>query len=181
MTNQAELEAGAYLATLPVEGGTLPRSGWTFEMVEDRLVEAMITCWRGSDRETGWLRVKSNWSDALREVALGDYDARGGDASSSDVVLRPASQTRVEVAEMEEAFGWLAVVPEGDRRIVALAIGQLARGKRAVSWSAMKRKLRLTRGADGLRMRYGRAIAAIAGMKNGGNPPCEAVNPVKVQ
>ncbi|MBY9062314.1 hypothetical protein K7957_05140 [Sphingomonas yunnanensis] len=153
-----------------MEGHRLPRAAWTFGDVEDRLVEAMITCWRTPDREAAWQRVKSNWPEALREIAVGDYDARGGDGTSSDVALRPASQTRREIAEMEEAFGWLAAVPVDDRRLVALAIAQLAAGKREVSWSKLKRRMGVVRGADGLRMRYGRAIALIASAQNGGNP-----------
>ena len=142
----------------------------TFGDVEDRLVEALITCWRTPDRERAWLRVKSNWPEALRELSVGDYDARGGDGSSSDVQLRLASQTRTEVAEMEEAFGWLSTVPVDDRRLVAVVIAQLARGQREVSWVKLVQRMGHGYGADGLRMRYGRAIAMIAAARNGGNP-----------
>lgn len=148
----------------------MPDGFATFGDVEDRLVEAMITCWRTPDRERGWLQVKSNWPEALREMAVGDYDARGGDGVSSDVALRPASQTRAEVAEMEEAFGWLSSVPPEDRRLVAVVITQLARGKREVPWLKLVRSMGQGHGADGLRMRYGRAIAMMAAARNGGNP-----------
>lgn len=163
---------------LPAEGGMLPSTFWTFDMVQERLVEAIIICWRNPDRERGWQRLRSAWPDVLREVSAGDYDARCGDLSSSDVSIRPASLTRAEVAEMDEAFGWLDAVPAKDRKLVGLAIVQLARGQREVSWLRMLRPMGLARGSDGLRMRYGRAIAGIAGRLNGGNPRASASSPI---
>lgn len=138
----------------------------TFDDVQERLVEAMITCWRLPDRERGWQRIRSNWPEALREMAAGDYDARGGDGSSSDVALRPASLTRLEVAEMDEAFGWVLPLDEHDRRIVACVIVQLARGQREVSWTRLLKQLGLARGVSRVRMRYGRAITAICEAEN---------------
>ena len=154
----------------PMEGRILPVDFWTFDMVQERLVEAMIICWRNPDRERGWQRLRSTWPDVLREEAAGDYDARGGHHTSSDVAIRPASLTRLEVAEMEEAFGWMDAVPPLDRKLVGLAIAALASGRREVSWRHLLRPMGLQRGSDGLRMRYGRAIARIAGALNGGNP-----------
>lgn len=135
--------------------------GIDFALVEDRLVEAVLTCWRTPDRERGWQQLRSAWPEIMRDPLLGDYDARGGDASSSDVPLRQAAQTRDEVAAMEEAFDWLSVLNADDRKLVGLAIAQLAAGKREISWVKMLRRMGLERGADGLRMRYGRALAAI--------------------
>lgn len=153
----------------PMEGAVLPTGALTFCEVEDRLVEAMLTCWRYPDRERGWQRIRSAWPEISREEHRGDYDARGGEGSSSDVALRPASQTRVEVAEMEEAFAWLDAISPEDRKLVGLAIVQLARGKREVSWADMLARMGVDRGADGLRMRYGRAINAICVALSGGN------------
>lgn len=142
----------------------------TFHDLEDRLVEALCICWRDDNRERGWQHVKSAWPEIMREDDRGDYDARGGDATSSDVAIRPASLTRQDVADMEEAFGWLDAVDPADRRLIGLAINQLARGKREVSWIKMLRPMGLTRGSEGLRMRYGRAMTAICNAVNGGNP-----------
>lgn len=158
----------------PLEGDVLPSVAWTFDAVQERLVEAMIICWRNPDRERGWQQLRSGWPEILRELSAGDYDARGGDMASSDVAIRPASLTRAEVAEMDEAFGWLDAVPARDRRVVGLAIVELARGHREVSWQRMLRRMGLQRGADGLRMRYGRAIAGIAARLNGGNARASA-------
>jgi len=142
----------------------------SFDDVQDRLVEALLTCWRYPDRERGWQTLRSAWPEISRDVWAGDYDARGGDGTSADVALRPASQTRAEVAEMEEAFGWLDAVAPEDRKLIGLALVQLARGKREVSSADLMRKLGIERGADGLRMRYSRAISAIAQAPSRGNP-----------
>ena len=103
----------------------------------------------------------------------GDYDARGGDASSSDVAIRSAAMTRREVAEMEEAFGWTSVLKARDRKLVGLVVSLLARGRREVAWSELLRPMGLTIGAHGLRKRYSRAITAICNAKNGGNPQAD--------
>jgi hypothetical protein len=130
----------------------------------------MITCWRHPDRERGWQRLRAHWPDVLREVSPGDYDARGGDSTSSDVAIRPASLTRIEVAEMEEAFGWVDRLGADDRKLVGLVVTLLAKGAREVSWRRLLAPMGVVRGADGLRMRYGRAINAICVHENGGNP-----------
>ena len=164
------MEGQAVGAGFPVEGAVLPHGAWTFDAVQERLIEAMLTCWRHPDRERGWLRLRSKWPDVLREASAGDYDARGGELTSSEVALKPASLTRLEQAEMEEAFGWTDALAPADRKLVGLVIGILARGQREVKWRALLRPMGLARGADGLRMRYGRAIAAIAAARNGGKP-----------
>lgn len=147
----------------------------TFAEVEERLVEAMLTCWRHADRERGWQRLRSAWPEVAAEP--GDYDARGGDLASA--VLRPASLTRAEVAEMEEAFGWVEVLAPADRRLVGLAIGELARGQRQVRWARVMRALGLTRGRDGVRMRYGRAMARVCARANATDlRGVERVNPL---
>lgn len=152
---------------VPLEGQTLP-AYLTFDDVQDRLVEAMLTCWRHPDRERGWLRVKAMWPDVMAEP--GDYDARGGDLVSDGAALRPASVTRRDIAEMDEAFGWVEAIAPDDRKLVGLAVSMLARGKREVQWRYLLRPMGLTRGADGLRMRYARAMAAVTTRANGGNP-----------
>ena len=141
-----------------------------FDDVQDRLVEAMLTCWRYPDRERGWQTLRCAWPEISRDVWAGDYDARGSDGTSGDVALRPASQTRAEIAEMDEAFGWLDAVAPDDRKLIGLAIRELARGRREVSWSRLKAAMGIERGSDGLRMRYGRSIAAICAAVNGGKP-----------
>jgi hypothetical protein len=154
----------------PMEGAVLPQGFMSFDDVQDRLVEAMLTCWRYPDRERGWQTLRCAWPEISRDVWAGDYDARGGDGTSGDVALRPASQTRIEIAEMDEAFGWLDAIAPADRKLIGLAIRELARGRREVSWSRLKAAMGIKRGSDGLRMRYGRSITAICTALNGGKP-----------
>jgi len=164
------MEGQGGLMGVPVEGQSLPGAAWTFEAVQERLVEAMITCWRHPDRERAWQQVRSTWPEVLREQMAGDYDARGGEGTSSDVAIRPAALTRRDVGEMEEAFGWLDGIEGDERKLIGLALVQLARGGREVQWRRMLHPMGLTHGSDGLRMRYGRALAGIAARLNGGNP-----------
>ena len=56
---------------------------------------------------------------------------------------------------------------ESNRKLVCLAVEQLGKGAARVSWRALLVPMGLERGSDGLRMRYGRAIARIAGALNG--------------
>ena len=132
--------------------------------VEERLVEAMLTCWRNPDRERGWMRQRSAWPEITRDVLAGDYDDRGGDLASA--TLKPASLTRLEVAEMEEAFGWVEVLAPDDRKLVGLVLTRLARGAREVPWRRLLGEMGLSRGVDGLRKRYGRAMTKVCGRAN---------------
>ena len=152
----------------PIQAPNLGSALLSFDQVEERLIEAMLVCWRSPDRERGWLRLRSHWPEVLREVSAGDYDARGGEHSSSDVVLRPAAQTRAEVASMEEAFGWLEAVQGDDRKVIGLAIARLARGDRQVPWMQLRASMGVKFGADGLRKRYERALGAVCRFANQG-------------
>ncbi len=139
-----------------------------FDEVEQRLIDAVRTAVGLPDREAAWLRVRSGWPEIVREAAAGDYDARGGDLASSDVPLRTIAATRADVAAMEEAFGWLSVIADEDRRLVAMAIGCLARGAQQVPWMKLRRPLGVAHGADGLRMRYERAMGKVCRYANQG-------------
>lgn len=142
-----------------LEGQTLPHGFMTFDMVQDRLVEAVLLLWRMPDRERGWLRVKAMWPDILRDRM---FDADGGFHPEEDPQPRIPPATRHEIAQMEEALGWMRFVGDDDRRLVGLAVRQLARGSREVRWRELLRPMGLRLGADGLRWRYGRALNAIA-------------------
>ena len=80
---------------------------YSFADVETRLVEAMLVMRRMSDREAGWLKVKACWPDIVRDRNAGDYDARGVDMGPPP--LRPLPASRRDIAEMEEAFGWVCL------------------------------------------------------------------------
>lgn len=163
------MEANHLIGPVPLEGQPLPPI-WTFAMVEDRLVEAMITMWRQPDRERAMLRGGRDGPWHLVTAEAGDYDARGGLETGGEIVIRPASLTRREVEEMEEAFGWVEWLKPVDRKLVGLAVSKLAAGRREVPWVELLRPLGLKRGRDGLRIRYGRAVSTMAARLNGGNP-----------
>jgi hypothetical protein len=136
---------------------------WSFDVVEERLVEAVRNLGRMPDRERGWLSTATMalWRQVKRE--WGDY-------VDSDEAPRKPGLTRRELAEMEEALGWVANVPEGDsRRIMGLALRQLAReDSTRVAWTAVRRAM--PDGAswttDGLRKRYSRALTMICNRLN---------------
>jgi len=74
--------------------------------------------------------------------------------------------TRADVAARDQASDWLIYVPERDRKLVVMALGQLAGGKSRVSWMALRRPMGVKIGAHGLRRRYTRAIGGIADALN---------------
>jgi hypothetical protein len=158
-------------ASPPMEGQPLPRDFYTFDMVQERLVEAVIMLRRLPDREKGWLRGVAKdgpWDQILPECP---------DDADADVRQSTPSLTQVEIAEMEEALAWMAHVPDRDRRLVGLAIAQLVRGGREISWRRLLAPMGVTLGKDGLRMRYGRAINAICVGVTGGNPRADVSMP----
>lgn len=138
----------------------------SFEDVEERLVQAMLVMTRLSDREAGWLRVKACWPDIVREREAGDFDAYGYLGKSSDIEIKPIPATRRDIAEMEEAFGWVLAAKEGDRRLIALAISALARGEKRVPWAKLMRPMGLKLGQHGLRKRYERAMHLVTKAAN---------------
>lgn len=131
---------------------------WSFDDVEQRLIEAWISLRRLPDREQGWLRTSTMglWRQVQSEEA---------EADPYELPPRPGL-TRAEVREMEEALGWLEGVEPTDRKLIGLAVGRLARGDARVPWRRLLRAMGLRHGADGLRKRYGRAIKAICALLN---------------
>lgn len=158
------MEGQAGSEGFPMEGDTLPSFQAEAAETQDRLIEAMITCWRHPDRERAWQRVRSAWPDALYEA-----HEHGAGGLEGEVALRSAKATRQDVAEMEEAFAWVDALTADDRKLVGIVIGMLAQGRRTIPWRHLLRRMGLTRGVDGLRMRYTRAIGTLTVVRNGGN------------
>lgn len=129
-------------------------SFWTFEAVQERLVEALTLWRRAPDRERGWLHVKAYWPEMRRHHHYGDY-------ADAEATPRALPLSRADVARMTEAAEWLAFVPERDRRLVVLALSEFAGGASQVSWSRLKRAMDIQFGVHGLRKRYSRAITGI--------------------
>lgn len=138
----------------------------SFDDVQDALVEAVRCTWRMPDRERSWLRVKSAWPGVVRHTWFGDYGESASDAPPAALPL-----TRREIAGMDRALAWVqAVDSDADRRLIGLALRELAGGAARVPWRALLRPMGLRLGADGLRMRYGRAMRLVVERANGGNP-----------
>jgi hypothetical protein len=138
-------------------------SWWTFDLVREALVE-VLDMWRrtpGDGRSP--FATDGPWHLMLRELAAGDYEARGGFGSSSDVAIRPLPLGRAEVAQRDRVSEWLRYVPKPeDARLVVVACGFYARGYQQVPWRKVRRRMGVDRGEFGLRKRFERAIAAIA-------------------
>lgn len=133
-------------------------SFWTFDAVQERLVEA-VELWRrmpgdrpsAAAKDGPWHLIQAEW----------------GDYADADAAPRRLPLSRAEYAAMMEASEWLGWVGERDRRLVVLAVSELARGAAQVPWMRLKARMGVRFGADGLRMRYSRAITAIAVRLNG--------------
>jgi hypothetical protein len=126
---------------------------WSFEDVEERLVEAALL-WHRSPGGGKWpFAGDAPWHLADRELYGPDVD--------KDAPIRPLPLIRAEVARRDEASAWLVYVPERDRRLVCLAVVDKAKHGRT-SWTRLKKALGVRFGVDGLRRRYERAITAIA-------------------
>jgi hypothetical protein len=142
---------------------------WTFDMVEERLVEA-VHLWR---RSPGGGRSPYA-TDGPWELAASDL---WGPDVDKDAPLRPLPLRRREVAARDEASAWLLFVPERDRRLVVLAVTALASGFSQVPWMRLRKPMGVPFGAHGLRKRYCRAIQSICNRINGGNARVIASTP----
>lgn len=124
----------------------------SFADIEARLIEAMQFCWQS---EGGRWPFASDgpWHLVTRELYGPDVD--------KDAPLRKLPLTRVQVAARDEAIGWLALAPDADRRLIVLAVAELARGKARVPWRKLLREMGLSLGAGGLARRYSKAVTVM--------------------
>jgi hypothetical protein len=150
---------------------------WSAEEVERRLVEA-LQLWQRSPGTGRWpfasdapwhLMTRAARAEAGRvkgmelwRVLQEDDERETQQWQGRD---RPLPLSRAQIALRDQASEWLALVPESERQIVVLATFDLARGRR-VSWLAMRECVGVKLGADGLRRRYAKAIADLAGLLN---------------
>ena len=127
----------------------------TLDDVEARLVDAICYLWRMPDRERAWLRLRAHWPDVLRHTWFGDYGDTDSDAPAPRV-----PETRAQDAATEQALGWLDVVDPADRKLIGLVLRRKA-ADRPVRWIDLLGPMGVAHGADGLRKRYGRAMAVV--------------------
>lgn len=136
---------------------------WSFDLVREALLEA-AALWGRSPGDGRWpFAADGPWHLMSRDASAGDYDARGGFDTSSDVAVRPLPLGREEVARRDAVSEWLGHVADPfDRRLIAAACGWYARGYAQVPWRRVKRQMGVDRGEAGLRKRFERAVGAIA-------------------
>lgn len=141
---------------------------WTFDLVRDALAETISLWARSPGGGVSPFATDGPWKLMVRDIMAGDYDARGGDGTSSDVALRPLPLTRDQVARRDAQSEWLSFIdkPE-DRRLVVAAVAYLAKGHARVPWRRIKHRLGIPFGEHGLRKRFERAISAICQALNG--------------
>lgn len=137
---------------------------WSFDLVREALVEATVL-WRRSPGAGRWPFASDGpWHLMSRDVNAGDYDARGGFETSSEVGLRPLPLSRAEVDQRDRVTEWMMLVPsEADRRLLAICLDHHARGWQQLPWNdRIMPMLGVKRGKDGLAKRYRAALRAIA-------------------
>jgi hypothetical protein len=161
MTYDGESDQMDGSTSLPC-GGRVPL--WSWQQVEERMVEAMGHWRRSHDSEARFSlggRISSIWrmafTDKMALIEMADLEKEK---------LKPLPLSRGDMARMAEASEWLRFVAEDDRRLVVLALGKLASGHSRVPWLKLKRQLGVRFGAEGLRKRYSRSITRIANALN---------------
>lgn len=158
----------------------------TFKEVEQALVEAARLWWRTPDKigPSGRNILISGSGGTGIQIGMGfgkdgpwelaDRDLYGPDVDK-DAPIRMAPLSRAEVAVREAISAWLLWAPERDRRLVAVAVRQMAaRGYKSPKFMELRRAMGIALGADGLRMRYNRAVTGIARELNCNEPARKA-------
>jgi hypothetical protein len=163
MTYEWQTRQGNASAIVP-GGGRVP--AWTWQDVEDRMVEAMGHWWRSTDSEARFSlggRISSIWRQAFTDkLALIEQL----DMEPTPPMALPLS--RGDIARMQEASEWMRFIPEADRRLVIMVLAKKARGHKTVPWMIIWKALgRGKPGPEGLRSRYSRAVTCVAAMLNG--------------
>lgn len=137
-----------------------PEEGWTFERVEEALVEAWGFLMRMPDVERDWLNscAKSSMPKIVRSIGEGDYfeDAPGRRG------LRTGEVDLVNRVFLGQG-AWIEWVQLRDRKLVAAVMRCM--GVRRVggfAWSDVAQIMGWSAGPDALRKRYDRAVHRIA-------------------
>jgi len=141
---------------------------WTFDMVQERLVEAYGFLRRLPDPERRFLRVKtmSIWDQVsitaeMTAVERAEYLLyRAGDPP------RMPGLTRVEIGRMDEALRWVEWIKPTVRTIMGRALEQLYHGNSRIAWGSMVADPTQPGSSEKLRKAYGRAIALICNTLN---------------
>jgi hypothetical protein len=139
-------------------------SFYTFEFVEQQLVEAM-GLWRRSPGGGKWPFAGDGPWHLVRDdgTAQAEWDHRVNAHKMGETERpRPLPLTRAQIAERDSISEWLRFVPDRDRKLVILALTELANGQKRIRWSEIRRRLGSGIQAQSLGKRYSRAIGRIA-------------------
>ncbi|MHA3791464.1 hypothetical protein [Sphingomonas sp. YL-JM2C] len=133
---------------------------WTFETVQERLVEALGFLDRvtpsGHDpyaKDGPWRLIRPEWGDYI------DRDAR------REMLARDRGGLRAhEVDRMMETLGWIEMIrpKPGLRKLVGVVLLQLLNGGSQPRWADVRATLRTNQSAEVLRKTYSAAITRIA-------------------
>jgi hypothetical protein len=178
-----------------VEGSTsIPHSGrvtdqgefWTFDAVQERLVEAMRLWWRSPGGGQWPFAGDAPWHLMTRKTRIEAGEFKGGrelqlrmQAEDAEEAQRWAGRDRTgplsrdDVAIRDEATEWLTWVADDSRKVVVAVLVQRAAGRDSIDWAKVKRAIGAEIGNKGVYRRYTRAISAIAKRLNGA--PAQAV------
>lgn len=140
--------------------------------IEEEMVECVCLTWRlPGDGPVSAFAADGPWHLMVRDAYAGDYDARGGDLDDAPAPRVPLTQR--DHVRMERAAGWLGRLEArpgrrgqtsaaSDGAIVAAVLRQKAAGLSQIDWARVLRAVGLTRGKEGARKRYDRALAWLA-------------------
>ncbi|MDF0540797.1 hypothetical protein PX699_00445 [Sphingobium sp. H39-3-25] len=137
---------------------------WTFEAVEERMIEAWGYMMRLPDAERGWLAAasRSSMPAIVRHNAFGDYF----ETSTGRPGLRAAQVTMVEAVFTGEG-AWIDWVFARDRPLIATVMKvKLRQHGGGFAWADVAQAGGGGVQPDALRMRYNRAITRIAAKAN---------------
>lgn len=143
---------------------------WTPQKVRDELVEAVRLSWRLPSASA---HVTSAWATDAPFHLISRLDRAGSAIEAwrqeQDEVrerrgraLGAVPLTAEEVDWVHSRLDWVTLVGDEDRKLVRLAIGQLARTGNRVDWSAVKLELPREISHKGLYRRFIRALQALA-------------------
>ena len=154
----------------------LMKEEWSAERVRADLVEAVKLSWRLPSASA---HVASAWASDAPFYLMSRLDRAGSaiDAwrQEQDEVrerrgraLATVPLTAEQVDWVHSRFDWLTLIADGDRKLVRLAVVQLAHTGNRVDWAAVRAELPLEVGHKGLYRRFMRAMRALADRLNEG-------------